>query len=105
MTSDYDNNSEQSVEIDTVAKSLPHFYLIRRTACKQKDYKILPKLRKILNSAKQKKKFSTASAFRMRFKVAKFDDQKPVRVNASIRRPFGPQGPLARRGGKGSAFF
>lgn len=47
MTSDYDNNSEQSVEIDTVAKSLPHFYLIRRTACKQKDYKILPKLRKI----------------------------------------------------------
>lgn len=63
------------------------------------------KLRKILNSAKQKKKFSTASAFRMRFKVAKFDDQKPVRVNASIRRPFGPQGPLARRGGKGNAFF
>lgn len=47
MTSDYDNNSEQSVEIDTVAKSLPHFYLIRRTACKQKDYKILPKLHKI----------------------------------------------------------
>lgn len=46
MTSDYDNNSEQSEEIDTVAKSLPHFYLIRRTACKQKDYKILPKLQK-----------------------------------------------------------
>ncbi len=48
MTSDYDNNSELSVEIDTAAKSLPHFYLIRRTDCKQKGYKILPKLQKLI---------------------------------------------------------
>lgn len=27
-TSDNDSNSQQNVEINTVAKSLPHFYLI-----------------------------------------------------------------------------
>ncbi len=32
-TRDIDSNSQQNVEIDRVAKSLPHFYLILRTAC------------------------------------------------------------------------